>query len=75
MTKDRMEKKIQRLFDEYDKRKKRINEQYDRAFDSAISAIQVLMVQEWHTREEERLALWYRKEIKKLDKEWKELEK
>lgn len=63
-----IEKKVQKLLDGYDKRAKKIKEQYNRAYDSAMDATQVLKVQEWYAREEERLAKWYRKGFQKIDR-------
>lgn len=63
-----IEKRVQKLLEGYDKRAKKIKERYNRAYDSAMDATQVLRVQEWHTREEERLAKWYRKELQKIDR-------
>ena len=71
MTNAECERRIAKIFDRYDERRNRINKKYEIRWRNAMTASEVLSVNEWHDRELERLSQWYRKSLKKLNDDTK----
>ena len=64
-----LDERISALFDEYDARKKAIEEQYNYIWDNAFTASEILAVNEWHGAEQEKLGQWWRKELRQLSEQ------
>ena len=71
MTNAECERRIAKIFDRYDERRNRINKKYEIRWRNAMTASEVLAVNEWHDRELDRLSQWYRKSLKKLNDDTK----
>ena len=72
MTEQQIEKRIAFLFEAYEAKKKRLNQHYDRRWENAMTAREILAVNEWHDKELEKLAAWWRKSIRELSEASKE---
>lgn len=64
-----LDDKVRELFDEYDRRKAQLSKRYDELWDSAFTAEGILAVNEWHDKEQEKLASWWRKELRQLSEQ------
>jgi hypothetical protein len=66
MTKAGYMRSITRLVRDYERRQDKLKKAYSKAYDEAMTASEVLAVNDWHDKEAERIRIWFCKRYEKL---------
>lgn len=66
MNRQQYEKKMARIIKSYEAKQEKLHREYNYYYDSAMTAADILRVQQWWAQETDRINRWYGKSIREL---------